>query len=183
MIEIRIHGYGGQGSVIASQMLAYAFFLENKHAQAFPTFGAERRGAPVEAFVRQDDKFINLRSKVISPNYVVIMAERLSKVIDVTVGLKKDGLLLINSNKNPKEFDHLKRDFQIKTLDMNAIAIRHGLGSKNSPFINTAMLGGFVGLTHLVDLESLFQTVRKFITSRVQENIEAIRESYYLVQN
>ncbi len=88
MEEIRFYGRGGQGAVIASWILCYAFFLEGKHAQAFHTFGAERRGAPVEAFVRMDDSFPHLRCKVVNPHYVIVMGDKLVRFVDVTAGIQ-----------------------------------------------------------------------------------------------
>ena len=99
MQEIRFHGRGGQGAVIASRILAQALFIEGRYAQAFPTFGAERRGAPVAAFVRADDSFINVRSRVTKPDYVIVMAARLIESVPVTDGLKEGGIILINSDQ------------------------------------------------------------------------------------
>ena len=182
MIEIRFHGRGGQGAVIASWILSYGFFLEGKHAQAFPTFGAERRGAPVEAFVRMDDSFPNLRCKVVNPYYVIVMGEKLVHSINVAAGIQRGGMILINSPKDPQTFDFLKGDFQIKTMDVNAPAVRNGLGSKTSPFINTPILGAFVGFTDLVEPESIIEGIRKFILTRTEKNIAAFKEAYLLAK-
>jgi 2-oxoacid:acceptor oxidoreductase gamma subunit (pyruvate/2-ketoisovalerate family) len=182
MKEIRFHGRGGQGAVIASWILCYAFFLEGKHAQAFPTFGAERRGAPVEAFVRTDDSFLNLRCKVVNPHYVIVMGDKLVRFVDVTAGIQKGGLVLINTNKNPEDFDSLKGDFQVKTMDVNSVAVRNSLGTKISPFINTPILGAFLGFTDLVQQESIIAGIRKFILTRTENNIEAFQEAYSLVK-
>ena len=183
MIEIRFHGRGGQGAVIASWILSYGFFLEGKHAQAFPTFGAERRGAPVEAFVRMDDSFPNLRCKVINPYYIIVMGEKLVHSIDVAAGIQRGGLILINSTKDPQAFDFLKGDFQIKTMDVNAPAVRNGLGSKTSPFINTPTLGAFAGFTGLVEPENIIEGIRKFILMRTERNIAAFKEAYLLAKS
>ncbi|NPA25328.1 MAG: pyruvate ferredoxin oxidoreductase, partial [Deltaproteobacteria bacterium] len=97
MQEIRFHGRGGQGAVIASKIMAQALFYEGLYAQAFPTFGAERRGAPVAAFVRCDNQVINIRSRVTTPDFVIVMAARLIETVPVTDGLRENGALLINS--------------------------------------------------------------------------------------
>jgi len=178
MKEIRFHGRGGQGAVIASWILAYGLFLEGKHAQAFPTFGAERRGAPVEAFVRMDDKFVNLRCKVVKPDYVIVMGDKMIRFVDVAAGIQKGGLMLINSNKSPDEFDTLKGNFQIKTMDINAVAVKNDLGSKTSPFINTPILGAFLGFTDLVKPESIVPGIKKFVLAQTGKNIEAFQEAY-----
>jgi len=95
MIEIRIHGRGGQGAVLASQILSYAYFLEGFYSQSFPSFGAERRGAPVSAFVRVSDHFINERYEVINPDYVLVLSSKLAEIVDVTSGLKIMVLFLL----------------------------------------------------------------------------------------
>ncbi len=182
MKEIRFHGRGGQGAVIASWILGYGFFLEGKHAQAFPTFGAERRGAPVEAFVRMDNKFPNLRCKVVRPDYVIVMGDNMVRFVDVAAGIQKGGLMLINSSKSPDEFDTLKGDFQLKTMDVNAVAMKNGLGSKTSPFINTPILGAFLGFTGLVRPESIISGIKKFILARTERNIEAFQEAYSMAK-
>jgi len=183
MIEIRFHGRGGQGAVIASWILSYGFFLEGKHAQAFPTFGAERRGAPVEAFVRMDDSFPNLRCKVVNPYYVIVMGEKLVHSINVAAGIQRGGLMLINSPKGPQFFDFLKGDFYIKTMDVNAPALRNGLGSKTSPFINTPILGAFAGFSDMVKPESIIEGIKKFIPVRTENNVAAFEEAYLLAKS
>ena len=180
MIEIRFHGRGGQGAVIASKMLAYAFFLEDKYAQSFPTFGAERRGAPVAAFVRVDEKFINNRSPVQNPDYVIVMAGKLAETIDVSLGIKKDGLIIINSDK-PKEYYNFEEKVKIFTFDVNSLALKYGLGSKTMPIINAPILGIFAKKTNLVSLESLKKSVKKFIPVKVDKNLEALEEAYNIV--
>ncbi|MBM4066734.1 MAG: pyruvate ferredoxin oxidoreductase, partial [Planctomycetes bacterium] len=99
MIEIRVHGRGGQGSVTAAELLGFAAHSDGKYAQAFPSFGSERMGAPVQAFVRISDKPIRIRSQVYKPNYVIVQDPTLLEVINVLDGLHENGLLLINSKK------------------------------------------------------------------------------------
>jgi len=164
--------------VIASWILAYGFFLEGKHAQAFPAFGAERRGAPVEAFVRVDERFVNLRCRVVRPQYVIVMGDKLVNAVNVAAGIQKGGFMLINSSKEPEEFSSLMGDFQLRTMDVNAVAIRNGLGSKTSPYINTPILGAFVGFTNLVGARSIIEGIKKFIPVRTEENVKAFEEAY-----
>ncbi|RLI42510.1 hypothetical protein DRO59_03900, partial [Candidatus Bathyarchaeota archaeon] len=101
--EIRIHGRGGQGAVTAAQLLAHAAFLEGKWVQAFPYFGAERRGAPVRAFARISDEPILVHSQVYNPDYIIVLAPKLQEIVDVTEGLKKDGVIVVNTRKKPEE--------------------------------------------------------------------------------
>ncbi len=182
MKEIRFHGRGGQGAVIASWILSYGFFSEGKHAQAFPTFGAERRGAPVEAFVRVDESFLNLRCRVVNPHYVIVMGEKLVHSIDVSAGIMGGGLMLINSGKDPRAFDLPDRDFEIKTMDVNTVAVRNGLGTRTSPFVNTPMLGAFVGFSGIVRPESVIQGIRKFILTNTEKNIDGFKEAYAMAK-
>lgn len=179
MIEIRFHGRGGQGAVIASKILAYAHFLDGKYAQAFPTFGAERRGAPVAAFVRVDDKFINLRSPVKNPDYVIVMTGKLAEVIDVTEGLKENGFIIINDTKKAKEFV-FEGKFNVLVRDVNSIAVKYGLGSRIMPIINVPILGIFARVSNSVSIDSLAKAVERFVPVKPKENIEALKEAYNL---
>jgi len=182
MYEIRFHGRGGQGAVIASWILAYGLFLEGKHAQAFPTFGAERRGAPVEAFVRTSDKFVNLRCRVVNPDYVIVMGDKLIRFLDVSAGIKSGGLMLINSNKSPGAFESLRGNFRVATLDVTAVAVKNGLGTKTSPFINTPILGAFLGVADLIQPENIIPGIKKFILAKTERNVEAFMEAYSLAK-
>ncbi len=181
MIEIRFHGRGGQGAVIASKMLAYAFFLDGKYAQSFPTFGAERRGAPVAAFVREDNSPIENRSPIQSPDYVIVMAGKLAENIDVSLGIKKSGLVIINSEKN-KSFYHFEDQCNVITFDVNSLAFKYKLGTKTSPIINAPILGIFAGFTKIVSIDSLKKAVHKYIPAKVENNIEALEEAFIIAQ-
>lgn len=152
MIEIRIHGRGGQGAVTASEILAIAFFKDGKFSQAFPSFGPERSGAPVEAYCRVDDKFIRLRTHVYNPNYLIILDERLTKVIDVTKNLEKNGLIVINS-KSKAAFN----GFRVAAVDATKIAV----DILGKPIVNTAVLGAFAKATKLLSMKSLEAAIRE----------------------
>ncbi len=180
MIEIRFHGRGGQGAVIASKILAYAYFLDGKHSQAFPTFGAERRGAPVMAFVRVDDAFINDRSPVAHPDYVIVMAGKLAETVNVTLGIVENGLVLINSEKTPESYD-FEENCRVVTFDVNKIALKHRLGTGIMPIINAPILGVFAKLTGSVTLKSLQEALPRFVPVKIEENIKALTEAYQLV--
>ncbi len=179
MIEIRFHGRGGQGAVIASKILAYAYFLDGYHSQAFPTYGAERRGAPVAAYVRVDDKFINVRSPVISPDYVVVMSGKLADTVDVSSGIKENGLILINSELN-SDYYSFEEKCKIVCFDVSSIALKYGLGTKIMPIINVPILGVFSKITNSISLESLKKATPKFVSVGVDKNIEALEEAYNL---
>ena len=141
MIEIRFHGRGGQGTVVASKMLADAVAKEGKHVQAFPQFGVERRGAPVYAFIRIDEAYIYVRSRIVTPDHIVIVDPTLISGTDVTEGLKRGGTILINTARDPRDFPDLTKDFAVYTINATEIAVRHGSGSRTAPIVNTAILG------------------------------------------
>ncbi len=180
VIEIRFHGRGGQGGVIASELLAQAAFLEGKHPQSFPFFGVERRGAPVTAYTRIDDAPIQIRTSITAPDIVVVLDAGLMRTINVTAGLKPDGLLLVNSDKAP---DKLGVPFKgrIATVDATGIALAHGLGSKATPITNTAILGALAQATGIVTLDSVCRAVERFVPAKPKENVAAAEDAFYHV--
>jgi 2-oxoacid:acceptor oxidoreductase gamma subunit (pyruvate/2-ketoisovalerate family) len=178
MLEIRIHGRGGQGAVIASQILSYAFFLTGRYAQSFPTFGAERRGAPVAAFVRVSDQPITLRSQVVSPNHVLVLSSKLAETVDVTSGIDPQGILLINSDKPPSSYPDLQECCQVITINVSAIALEFGLGSRTMPLVNAPILGAFAKVSGLMDVNSLLQALPSFIPSNLEGNKQALQRAY-----
>lgn len=177
MVEIRLHGRGGQGTITASQILASVFFREGKSVQAFPAFGAERRGAPVAAFVRANDQEIKLRCNIHHPDHLIVLDPTLTKIIDVTSGLKDGAWILINSERDPGHYRFPPR-FQVATVDAGSIAVKHGLGTRTFPIVNTAILGAFARVTGLVDLETIVQEVKEAFPDNPQANEAAIREAY-----
>jgi len=181
MIEIRIHGRGGQGAVVASKMLVTAAAKEGKKVQAFPTFGAERRGAPVAAFARIDKEKIRLHSEVYTPDCVIVLDPILYQTIDVTAGLKTGGWIILNSSKSPSSIpfpDH----FKVATVDASGIALKHKLGSRTEPIVNTAILGAFAKVTGMVGMEALADTVRESVPGKGKENEAAAREAFEKVR-
>lgn len=157
--EIRIHGRGGQGGVTAAELLARAAFKEGKWVQAIPFFGAERRGAPVKAFARLSDEPILIRSQVYNPDYVMVLDAGLLDLVDVTEGLKKDGVVIINTRKKPEELD-IKHG-RLATVDATGIAIELQLLVAGQPVLNTTMLGAFAKATQEVKLESILEIIRE----------------------
>ncbi len=127
MRELRIHGRGGQGAVIASKLLASALFLEGRSVQSFPAFGVERRGAPVTAFLRFSEQTILLRCEISAPDDLIVLDPTLIHATDVTAGLKDGGSILINSDLPPSGYPELVKRFRVGTVDAAAIAQRHRL--------------------------------------------------------
>lgn len=175
--EIRIHGRGGQGSVTAAQLLAHAAFIEGKWVQAFPYFGAERRGAPVKAFARISDEPILVHSEIYNPNYVIVLAPTLHKVVDVTEGLKKDGVIIINTTKSPEEIE--LKGWRIATVDATGIALELSLLVAGLPVVNTSILGAFAKATYEVKLESVLKAIKQtWSGSAGEKNAQAAELAY-----
>ena len=178
MIEIRFHGRGGQGSVIASKILAKAFFLEGKYVSSFPYFGVERRGAPVTAFTRVDDKPIRARYQIYEPDYVIVLDPSLLKAVDVLKGLKRNGWVLVNTMKSPEKLKKQMDYHRIATVDATSIAIKHHLGSQAAPIVNTAILGAFARMSGLVKIETVMEAIRQAAPAKREENALAAKEAY-----
>jgi 2-oxoisovalerate ferredoxin oxidoreductase gamma subunit len=177
VIEIRFHGRGGQGAVIASELLAQAAFLEGKHPQSFPFFGVERRGAPVTAFTRIDDAPIQIRTSITTPDIVVVLDAGLMRTIDVIAGLKPEGLLLVNTEKAPDQLD-VPFKGRIATIDATGIALAHGLGTKAMPIVNTAVLGALARASGIVSRDSVRKAVERFVPAKQQANVMAVDDAY-----
>jgi 2-oxoisovalerate/pyruvate ferredoxin oxidoreductase gamma subunit len=177
MRELRIHGRGGQGAVVASKVLAAALFREGKSVQAFPAFGVERRGAPVTAFLRVSEGPIYLRCEVTEPDDCVVLDPTLMKAIDVTQGLKPAGSVLINTDRPPEAFADLAKRFTVTLVDASSIARKHGLGSKTQPIVNTAILGAFAAASGMVQLDSVCASIAEAVRIKTDQNVEAAREA------
>ena len=177
MFEIRFHGRGGQGAVVASSVLASAFFKEGKFVQAFPSFGAERRGAPVMAFTRIDEQEINIRFGIYKPDCLVILDATLAKKAGITSGLKDGHWIIINSDRLPADFRFLG-DYPVATIDAGSIARKYKLGSPSVPIINTTILGAFAKVTGIIKIESIQEAIRESAPSKPEENARAAREAY-----
>lgn len=184
MFQIRIHGRGGQGVVTGAEMLSIAAFLEGKHAQAFPSFGSERTGAPVVAFCRIDTKEIRLREPIMAPDAIIIQDPTLLNQVDVFQGLKSDGYVLINSGKSFAELGigevakKLRADRQV-CVPATDIAMKH-LGR---PMPNAVLLGAFAGLSGVISLESVASAIRDKFSGKVAEgNINAATAAFEFVK-
>ncbi len=178
MIEIRFHGRGGQGAVIASKILADAAAREDKDVQAFPFFGVERRGAPVTAFTKIDTKPIRNKAQIYEPDYVVVLDVSLLKLVDVAKGLKDDGWALLNTHKKPEDFKGDIKKANLATVDATNIAIENRLGSKTSPIVNTAILGALVKISDVVSIDTLVESVLEKSPVKKEENAKAAKEAY-----
>ncbi|WP_010917091.1 2-oxoacid:acceptor oxidoreductase family protein [Thermoplasma volcanium] len=179
MYEIRFHGRGGQGAVTASRILAAAAFLEGKYAVSFPFFGTERRGAPVTAFTRIDENEIYVKSQIYDPDIIVVLDTYVLRTSNVTDGLKSGGIAVINSPLPPESFN---LNAKVATVDAVGIAVKHGLGSRANPVINTSMIGAFAKATGLVSLESVLKSTETNVPGKVKENLDAVKEAYESVK-
>jgi pyruvate ferredoxin oxidoreductase gamma subunit len=184
MLQIRIHGRGGQGVVTAAEMLSIAAFEQGRHAQAFPSFGSERTGAPVVAFCRIDDREIRLREPILAPDVLIVQDPTLLHQVDVFQGLQPEGYVLINSKRSFHELglaeiaQRFRRE-RLTTVPASEIALRH-LGR---PLPNAVLLGGFAALSGLVSLDAVAQAIRGKFAGRVAEgNIAAAAEAFEFVR-
>ena len=181
MIEIRFHGRGGQGTVVASKIMADAVFLDGAFSQSFPAFGVERRGAPVTAFLRVDDRPIRVRTEIYEPDHIVILDPLLVDQVPLTRGLKPDGTILVNSDQTPETFRERFGGFGVATVPASRIAYRRGLGSSQAPIVNTAILGAVNGVLEVVSMESLMRAIQEGVPTRAEENAEAAQEAFETV--
>ncbi len=174
LLEIRFHGRGGQGAVTAANILADAAVREGKYAQAFPHFGAERRGAPVVAFARISTKPIEVHSRIERPDIVVVLDSMLFELVDVTSGLKKGGVLVANSKRNPG----VEGDYKVYCVDATGIAMKKGLVVSGWPVVNTVMLGALSKATGIVSLDSLAEVISsRFPEDVAKRNIDAMKSA------
>jgi len=184
MFEVRIHGRGGQGVVTAAEMLSIAAFLEGRHAQAFPSFGSERMGAPVVAFCRIADKEIRLREPIMEPDAIIIQDPTLLHQVDVFAGLKKAGYVLLNTNRSfgalgLSDFISGRPAERLCTIAATEISLKH-IGR---PIPNMPLIAGFAALSGLIRLESVNKAIGEKFSGKVAEgNIAAANEAYNLIK-
>ena len=181
MKEIIFHGRGGQGAVVASELLADAAMRSGKYSQSFPTFTAERRGAPLMAFTRIDVKPIRVRSQIYEPDYVVVLDATISQSLDLTSGLKPDGVVVVNSSMAPKDLKESGIVARGTVFSIDASSIASKFVGTSIP--NVVMLGAFSGATKEVELESLFDAVKnRFSKVLAEKNVQAMREAFDAVK-
>jgi len=180
MIQIRIHGRGGQGVVTAAELIAIAAYSEGKEAQAFPSFGVERTGAPIEAFARIDNKPIRTREHVYVPDILIIQDSTLLSTVDVTKGCNNKTIVIINTTKPKDKLNiNLPKD-NIFALDATKVA----LDEIGRNIVNTVILGALAKATNLISVESLEKAIKEKFKSKgekiINKNINAIKKAYNL---
>lgn len=175
MIEIRLHGRGGQGGVTSAELLAKAAIAEGKFAQAFPSFGPERRGAPVMAFVRVDDQKIRLREKIYSPNIVLVLDPTLLDIVNVAEGLSEDGVVVVNSALTPEELKQKYGFPKVATVDANKVAMEE-LGV---PITNTTMLGALLKASGIIGVSDMEEPITDRFGGKLgPKNYKALERAY-----
>lgn len=183
MLEIRFHGRGGQGTVLAAKMLADAVLRSGRgECMAIPEFGVERRGAPVLAYARIAAGPIRLRSRIYAPDAVVVLDPLLSLSPLVVAGLKPGGSVVANSDKTAAQLSEGRPGFKWYPLPAKDIALRHGLGSKTSPMVNTAICGALIAALDVADFPSLEAAIRETVPGKFDQNVAAAREAYDAVR-
>ena len=183
LIEICLHGRGGQGAVTAANLLVAAALEDgNRGVQAFPFFGAERRGAPVRAFARISDEEIHLRSEAYNPDFVIVLDESIMDIVDVLKGLKSGGKILINTRKKPSDFSFSDK-FTVATVDATGVALTNEILVGGIPVVNTPILGAVPKILGKVTLKSIQDTVKgKWKGDLAERNVKATQDAYTKVE-
>lgn len=177
MRELRIHGRGGQGSVTAAELIATAAFTAGVFSQAFPVFGVERRGAPVQAFIRFSDQKVRLRSQVYEPDYVIVQDSTLIRDVNVFAGMKEGGIALINTEKKV-DYD-VPEGVKVITFDATKVAIEEiGL-----PITNTTLMGAFAAISGEITLDALKEAIKgRFPGKLAVTNFAAAKRAYEMLK-
>ena len=174
--EVRWHGRGGQGAVLGASMLGSAAALyEGRYAVSFPSFGAERRGAPVQAFTRISDRTIRTRSQIYHPTVIIVLDDTLLDVVNITDGAREGATILVNTRKSKAQLKKIPDSLNVTTVDATAIA-REYIGVA---IVNTAMLGALAGATDIVSLDSIKKAIAGTLPEKiVDRNIAAAEAAY-----
>lgn len=184
MFQSRIHGRGGQGVVTAAELLSVAAFYDGKYAQAFPSFGSERTGAPVVSYARFDDHPIRLREPVLQPDALIIQDPTLLHQVDVFAGIRDEGYILINTTKTWNELglesiEHSAFDYRRLTVPASEFAMQY----VGRPLPNAALLGGYAAATVQVAIESVIRAIEeRFPTKIAEANVRAAEAAYEYVR-
>ena len=181
MVEIRFHGRGGQGTVVATILLAKAFFQDGYYVQSFPLFGVERRGAPVEAYLRIHREEILTRTNVYTPDHVVVLDKTLLESVDITLGLKPGGWILLNGSSPPGQADSWS-DYKLAHVDATHIALTNRLGTRTHPIVNTPMMGALARLLNMPSLTAISRAIEEETLRKPKANIKAAETAYKKVQ-
>ena len=176
-VEVRFHGRGGMGAVVASHLLAQAAFLEGRWVQSFPFFGVERRGAPVTAFARVAQEPVEARTNVYEPHVVVVLDPSLLRGSAYLAGLRKGGVVIANGVTAAVPWEG-----PVYLADATSIALAEGLGSRSVPLVNTAMVGALAGATGLASLPSVLRAIEILVPHKVPANQRAAERAFLLVR-
>ena len=181
MLEIRFHGRGGQGTVVLTILLAKAFFQAGYQVQSFPFFGVERRGAPVEAYLRLSEEKILSRTNVIAPDHIIIQDRTLLGSVNLKGGLKPGGWVLLNAGEMPDDL-HYWAGQKLAFVDASRIARKHNLGSRTHPIVNTAMMGAFARMLGIPPMDAITSAIREEVPSDPEQNIAAAQDAFNEIQ-
>lgn len=174
MKEITVFGRGGQGAVVASEILSEAYFRQGSQVQSFPSFGVERRGAPVVAFVRVDREPIYLRSMIYRADLAVVLSAEVVLSPQFIGSIKEGAILLVNA---AEDVNGLER-FKVRRVDATAIALENGLGSSAQPMVNTAMLGALAAIDDDLQLEHVLAAVKDKVPQKIEANLAAVQQAF-----
>jgi pyruvate ferredoxin oxidoreductase gamma subunit/2-oxoisovalerate ferredoxin oxidoreductase gamma subunit len=180
MVGIRFHGRGGQGAVVASKILANAYFKQGFYVQAFPSFGMERKGAAVSAFVRLDSVPIVERGEIKHPDVVIVLDSSLMRKVDIVQGAKPGALILLNCKDHENQI-RIAGSFRVAGVDAVKIALKYGLGSKTAPVINTVIIGAFARLAGDLALSNLLEAIETGVPANPKQNMAAAEAAYQAV--
>lgn len=175
MYEVRLHGRGGQGAVTSAELLAQAAISEGKYGQAFPSFGPERRGAPVVAFFRVDDQQIRIRTYITDPDLVLVLDPSILRIVNVTAGLKDDGILVANTRYMP---DQIRKELNLTCKVAVVNANRIALDELGIPITNTTMLGALLKAKPIIKPESLIEPLKGRFGRIAGKNIKAFQRAF-----
>ncbi len=165
MKEIRLHGRGGQGAVTMGHWIVYCLAIEGKYASAIPAFGFERRLAPVASFVRMDDKPVREKTRIYSPDCLIVIDSTVANAVDIYAGLKGDGIVTINQKGNPEEASFPPRAKKVGVVDATAI----GLETLGRPITNSCMMGAFARTTGWIKLDSVLEAMAEDFSGEILE--------------
>jgi pyruvate ferredoxin oxidoreductase gamma subunit/2-oxoisovalerate ferredoxin oxidoreductase gamma subunit len=181
MLEIRFHGRGGQGAVLASILMSKAFFQAGYYVQSFPFFGIERRGAPIEAYLRISHSKIFIRTNVYTPDHIIVLDNTLLGSIDITRGLKPGGIILINATKDLKELSQFP-GYRIAVVDATQIALRNHIGSRTNPIVNTSLMGAMSKILEIPPMDAVEKAIMEETPAKQHENVKAAKEAFDAVE-
>ncbi len=182
MLEVRFHGRGGQGTVLAAKMLADIVLRSGKgECMAIPEFGVERRGAPVLAYARISDGPLLLRTRIYEPDVVVVMDTAAAPSEKVCDGLKPGGTILVNTEHSEAELAKAWPDAKVIVVPARKIALKHGLGTPAAPVLNTAVIGAFCCAFDIANEQDMEDAIRGSVPIKIDENIAAAREAFAFI--